>query len=205
MYRHFSRFISIVLITATLLLQSSCCTLLIPITIIGAGIAASDYRNTSNIFSDNTILAQIKGKFTTYNISDVLMGVSVHVMEGRVMLTGNINDPQITDKIVKIAWSTTGVKEVINEIEIGLRKSPTEQYKDFNIGNHIKSRLILEKLKSQNYIIDVNKGNVYILGVYDNELDLAKVLTIASSVKGVKKVTSHVISRDDPRRMSIKK
>ena len=46
-------------------------------------------------------------------------GVGVEVYEGRVLLTGTLGKESLRATAVELAWKTDGVRDVINEIQIG--------------------------------------------------------------------------------------
>lgn len=164
------------------------------------GTTLAEERSAGDKVDDNIIQLKIKEKYTQAETREILLRVSVSVMEGRVMLTGSVSEQKYSDSASDIAWKTRGVKEVINEIEVG-EKEPKDRAKDLFISSTISSKLLFEKdLKSLNYIVDVNDQVVFLLGIAQNKNELNRALKIASEVKGVQKVVNHVILKNDPRR-----
>jgi len=124
-------------------------------------------------------------------------------MEGRVMLTGSVQGEQYKTQASELTWNVRGVKEVINEIEVD-KKELSDRAKDMFIASTVRSKLLLEKdLRSINYVVDVNHGIVFLLGIAQDNNELSRALKIASMVKGVQKVVNHVIIKDDPRRNKV--
>jgi osmotically-inducible protein OsmY len=118
--------------------------------------------------------------------------IDVNVYEGRVLLIGSVANSSYMEKASKIAWSIKNVKEVINEIEV-VNKGIRDSAKDIFVANAIRSRLLLERdVQSLNYIIDVNNGKAYLLGVAQSRDELDKAIAVAGSTKGVRKVINYV-------------
>jgi len=164
------------------------------------GTSIAEERSMGEILDDKAIMIKIKNKYGQRNLNNLFARISVHVQEGRVLLTGSVPDQQFSNEATELAWQVKGVKEVINELEVA-DKDMTTRATDSFIANHIRGKLLLEKdLKSVNYSVDVNNGIVYLIGVAQSLEELDRTVGIASQVKGVKKVISHVTLRDDPRR-----
>jgi osmotically-inducible protein OsmY len=174
-----------------------------PLAAISTGIVGTtiaEERTAGDKLNDSIITVKIKDHYTQTEISEMLSRISVHSMEGRVLLTGSVTDKKYAAEAAKIAWKVKGVREVINEVEIN-SKDIKDRAKDLFIESTIESKLLFEKdLSSINYVVDVNNGVVYLLGIAQNDDELKRALQIARSTKGVKKVVNHVIMKDDPRR-----
>ncbi|RZI47319.1 BON domain-containing protein [Rickettsiales endosymbiont of Peranema trichophorum] len=166
------------------------------------GTSLAEERSFGNIMDDKGILLKIKNAFAQKHFGDLFTKVSVHVYEGRVLLTGNVLTKHDSLEAAKIVWSIRGVKEVINEIEVGQKDFKAKALDSF-IMTSIKSKLLMQKdVRSLNYTVDVNNGVVYLLGIAQSNSELDTVLEIARRTKGVKKVVSHVIFVTDPRRIA---
>jgi len=99
-----------------------------------------------------------------------------------------------------ITWKTAGVKEVINEINVG-KRDLKDYAKELFIANTIRSKILVDQnIRSSNYKVDVMGNTVYLLGVAQNQDELTKVIDISRSVKGVGQVVNHVVLKDDFRR-----
>ena len=44
--------------------------------------------------------------------------IKTKVLDGRIFLTGNVDDPEEKLQITKLAWETVGVRSVKNDIKI---------------------------------------------------------------------------------------
>lgn len=116
------------------------------------------------------------------------------------MLTGSVAKYTYAIKAVKIAWSIEGVKEVINELEVGDKDIKTRAG-DSWIATKVRTKLLFQKgVHSINYTVDVNNGIVYLIGIAKTKKELDLAINIAREVRGVREVVSHVTLKADPRR-----
>lgn len=158
-------------------------------------------RSTGSRIDDNGIALRINDAFIQKDIDDLYAGVSTTIIEGRVLLTGTIQNPQFKTDAEEMVWAVPGVKEVINEIQITNENSITDFGNDVWISNYIRSKLLVTKgIGSSNYYVDTTNANVYLMGIARDEEELRNAIEVARRVGGVEKVISHVILRDDPRR-----
>ena len=165
----------------------------------GAAIAAAeDEKTLGDVFDDTTISIGIKDRVFMYE-AILITKIGVDVENGKVLLTGILNDQNQRVEIVRLAWKQAGVKEVINEIEIE---------DSFNIKNYAEDKIIQIQLvgkvlgdrdiKKLKYNFEVQNKVIFILGVTSNEEELQRVFEHARSIKGVQDIISYVdiISKD---------
>lgn len=165
------------------------------------GTLIAQERTVGRAVDDITIWTQIKHHYLQENAQDLLAGVRVEVIEGRVHLTGAVKTPETRIDAVRLAWQPNGVVEVINEIQIETEKKLQEMAADEWIKLQLKGKMLFEKeVKSINYSVEVVKGVVYLMGIAQDTLELNDVTQIASTIKGVDRVVSHVRLKDDPDR-----
>src|SRR5690349_19102634 len=103
----------------------------------GAAVVAQE-RSVGNAVDDAGILLKIKDKYAQTDYKDLLANVEIKVVEGRVLLTGNVDKPQSQIDAVRIAWMVAGVKEVINEIQINDKAGFANYAQDVWISTQIK-------------------------------------------------------------------
>jgi osmotically-inducible protein OsmY len=173
--------------------------------VIGAGtetaVVAAQERTTGNALDDAGILIGIKNLYAQKDFKDLLANVEVKVVEGRVLLTGNVDKPESQIEAVRLAWQVGGVKEVINEVQINDKAGFANYARDVWISAQVKSRFLFEKhLRSINYsVITVNQV-VYLTGIAQDQAELDRATHIASTTSYVQRVVSYVRLKDDPRR-----
>lgn len=166
-----------------------------------AGVFVAQERSFGTAIDDSTIRTAITKRYLEKDVNDLLTGVGVEVHEGRVLLTGEVVKPETAIEAVKLAWQADGVKEVINEIQVTNRAGMKNFAQDAWITNQVKGRLVAEKgVASLNFSIETVNNVVYVMGIARSETELQKVLNVASRVKGVQRVVSHVVLKNDPRR-----
>lgn len=183
------------------LLQTSGC-FTVATTAAGEGVAvAAQERSVGRAVDDAGILVGLKERFLSSNSNDLFANVLVKVVEGRVLLTGNVDKPETQIEAVRLAWTVGGVREVINEIQVNDTSSIVDYSRDVWISTQIRTKLLVTKnIRSVNYsIITVNQV-VYITGIAQDQLELDRVTTVASTTSYVQKVVSYVRLKSDPNR-----
>lgn len=119
--------------------------------------------------------------------------------EGRILITGVVQDVRIKNFIYNKIWEFKEVKEVINELEVSSEKANSA--KDYFLSKSVKNRLrFTNGIRSVNYEIIVSNKNAYVLGVSYSEDEMRKVGYITGTTKGVENAIIHVIVMDDSRR-----
>ena len=149
-------------------------------------------RSFTNFVEDAIILAQLKNIYFSNN-EKIFFNVSVEVIEGRVLLTGAVE--QIDERIeaTKLAWAIDGVNEVINEIQISNDEGILDYADDLIMKTKINAKLLLEKnILNLNYSVEVVNGIVYVIGIAQNQEELNFVINICQGTYGVKNVIDYV-------------
>ena len=183
-------------ITLFLLIAISGCQTVYMTGVSKAVLIDKEERSFNNYVADTIILAQLKNEYFTNN-ENIYFFVSVDVLEGRVMLTGSVE--QIDERIeaTKIAWGIEGVSEVINEIQISNDEGILDYADDLIMKTKINAKLLLEKnILSLNYSIEVVNGVVYLIGIAQNQKELDAVIEISKKTYGVTSVISYVRLKD---------
>lgn len=172
---------------------------------IGAGgeaaVVVAQERSVGNAVDDTGILIKIKNLFAKQDFKDLLINVEIKVVEGRVLLTGNVDKAESQVEAVRLAWQVEGVREVINEIQINNKAGFGNYARDVWISAQIRSRLLFEKyVHSINYSVITVNQTVYLMGIAQNEDELRRVTHVASTTSYVAKVVSYVRLKSDPNR-----
>jgi osmotically-inducible protein OsmY len=120
------------------------------------------------------------------------------VHEGRVLLTGTAPKPEDRIDAVRHAWKVNGVQSVINEISVEDDSGVLDLARDKWVSAQLRLKITFDgKIKAINYAIDTVNGTVYLMGVAQNEQELALVRNHARNIEYVRRVVSHVrIKRD---------
>ena len=153
-------------------------------------------RSFNNYVEDTIILAQLKNEYFSNN-ENIFFQVSVDVREGKVMLTGIVE--QIDERIeaTKLAWGINGVNEVINEIQISNDEDILDYADDLVMKTKINAKLLLEKnILNLNYSVEVVNGIVYLIGIAQDQKELDAVTEISKNTYGVTSVINYVRLKD---------
>ena len=154
-------------------------------------------RSFNNYVEDTIILAQLKNLYFSNN-EIIFFNVSVDVVEGRILLTGTVNQIDQRIEATKLAWGIVGVIEVINEIQINNDESILDYADDLIMKTKINARLLLEQdVLNINYSVEVVNGIVYLIGIAQNQVELDIVITISKNTYGVQNVISYVRLKDN--------
>lgn len=162
-----------------------------------AGVAAAQERGLSGALDDSQIRVQINHLWLQAD-ERMYRKVSLQVQEGRALLTGVVPDEEMRAKAVRLAWQADGVKEVINEIEVGDGTGVEDYARDTWISAQLKSELLFDgDVSSINYSIETVNGVIYLIGVAQSQAELERVLSHARNLAHVRKVVSYVRVEDE--------
>ncbi len=164
----------------------------------GAGAVALQDRSAEGVLSDTRIRTDINDLW--YEESrDLYARINLQVQDGRVLLSGQVVDPQTRVDAVRLAWQVEGVKEVINEIEIDDETTLTDRFRDTQIGIEMRNKLRFDKdVRSLNYSVEVVNQQIYLLGVAQDQAELDRVMAHARDVRYVRRVVNYVRIKEPP-------
>ncbi len=155
---------------------------------------------------DVTISTKLGAEFIKNGLKNPGNSIDITVNEGRILLTGIARDPQKAKLAADLAWKSEGVKEVIDEIQMGddsllHPRDFSKAFFDYGLSLRAEAALLFGRdIASVNYKITTVNGVVYLLGVSSNEEELQNVLSKISKIRGVKKIINYVILSNDSRR-----
>ena len=119
--------------------------------------------------------------------------LQVEVIDGRIFLTGKVNEPEEKIKITKLAWETKGVRSVKNAIKIKGNSSFKRTAKDILITSQLRSALIFnKKTKARNYTLETIDGKVYIFGIAMDKQEKKEVIDEANKIYDVQEVVPSI-------------
>tara|TARA_B100000787_G_scaffold119479_1_gene89634 strand:+ start:401 stop:991 length:591 start_codon:yes stop_codon:yes gene_type:complete len=154
-------------------------------------------RSFNKYVEDTIILAQLKNVYFSNN-EIIFFNVSVDVTEGRILLTGAVEQTDQRIEATKLAWGIDGVIEVINEIQISNDESILDYADDLIMKTKINAQLLLEQdVLNINYSVEVVNGIVYLIGIAQNQVELDIVITISKNTYGVQDVINYVRLKDN--------
>ncbi|MGN6671486.1 MAG: BON domain-containing protein [Candidatus Nucleicultricaceae bacterium] len=167
-----------------------------PVMVVGTGAAVTtsvaEERGIGGVLNDSSIKTRIQVRYMEHNPA-LAKAVDVVVRQGRVLLTGTLNDPKMQIDAVRLAWKVDGVQEVIDETSIGGNNGFGAYANDSWITTQIKSKMLFNKnIQSLNYNIQSIRGTVYVMGIAQSQRELDRVIDIARRTSKVKRVVSYV-------------
>ena len=191
--------VALVLLLAGSLSLSACAEL-----VIGAatttGVAIAEERSVGDAVDDLTIRAELNHLFFRDNV-ELYRDVSFSVVEGRVLLKGTVPTPENRIHALRLAWRAAGVREVINEVQVTDDSGILDYARDTWISAQLKAKLLVDgDVLSINYSVETVNGTVFLLGIAQDEAELARVTEHARGIEDVKRVVSHVVMKDDRHR-----
>lgn len=157
-------------------------------------------KGIKEAMSDGMIDAAVNKELINHDVN-MFLNVEIEVVEGRVLLTGSVKKAKYRMDAIKLAWKVLGVREVINEIEVTNKGGIIRYLNDVKIKTQIRYKIIADKkIRSINYNFESVNGTLYVIGIAQNKKELKRVVKHSNNIKGVVKVVSHVMMKDDPRR-----
>jgi osmotically-inducible protein OsmY len=194
---------NIIILILPIFLLSGC----LPTLFVGAASSTLEFakdRPAGDTLTDVRISTAIKGAFIKNNFRNLYSKIKIEVVRGRVLYTGNIEKEEDAITAVQIAWNQQGVNEVINELKVDKNSNKLNivQYtRDALITSQVKSKTFMNReIKFVNYTVVTINDVVYLFGIARSEEELEKVANIASNIRGVKKVVSHVKVQESARK-----
>ena len=171
---------------------------LILIFVISSCSSASQFGAGVNItFDPRTIGMQIDDTIMQKNLSARLaladkkyfISIQSEVLDGRIFLSGKVDEPEEKIKITKMAWETNGVRSVKNAITIKGQSNFKSTAKDILITSQLRTALIFNKnTKARNYTLETVNKNIYIFGIAMNEEEKKEVINEANKIYDVEEV-----------------
>ena len=160
--------------------------------------SASQFGTGVNItFDPRTIGMQIDDTIMQKNLSARLaltekkyfLTIKSEVLDGRIFLSGKVDEPEEKIKITKMAWETKGVRSVKNAIIIKGQSNFKSTAKDILITSQLRTALIFnKKTKARNYTLETVNKNIYIFGIAMNEEEKKEVMSEANKIYEVEEV-----------------
>ena len=158
---------------------------------------AMDPRTLGTQIDDSIMQQNLLARLVLTNKKHFLK-IGVKVLDGRIFLTGKVDDPVEKLHITKLAWETNGARSVKNDIKIKEEFNFKVSAKDALITSQLRVAMILDKkIKNSNYKIDTYKKNIYIYGIASNEKERRKVINEAKEVLDVENVIASILLVDD--------
>jgi len=171
--------------------------------VASVGLATVQERSVKDAAIDLKLELQLQEALFRSNTEKLFVNVDIQIIEQRVLLVGNVSSQELRDQAARIAWEISPkIKDVLNEITIGKKASLVSEAKDARISLSLSGLLIADtEVSDINFSHSVSKQVIYLIGIAANDKELNKVIHHARTVKGVTKVISHIMLKNDKRRL----
>ena len=168
--------------------------------IFGTGVSvALDPRSVGTQIDDSIMQKNLSARMVLLD-KKYLISVKSKVLDGRIFLTGKVNNPEEKLKLTKLAWETQGVRSVRNDLRIKENFNFKQSTKDLLITSQLRAALILKKdIKASNYQIDTYKKKIYIYGIAITSEEKESVIKEASEILDVEDVIASILLLEDLR------
>ena len=162
--------------------------------IFGTGVSvAIDPRSLGTQIDDSIMQKNLSARILLID-KNYFLSVKSKVLDGRIFLTGKVNDPEEKLKLTKVAWETEGVRSVRNDIKIKEGFDFKQSAKDILITSQLRTALIFNKdIKATNYQIDTYKQKIYIYGIASSKNEKDLVIQESKEILNVQDVIASIL------------
>ena len=168
--------------------------------IFGTGVSiAFDPRSLGTQIDDSVMQKNLTARLIIRDKS-YLLSISTKVLDGRIFLTGKVEEPEEKLHLTKLAWETKGVRSVRNDIKIKEDFNFAQSAKDLLITSQLRAALIFNKnIKAANYQIDTYKKKIFIYGISLTTDERKEVINEAKEILDVEDVIASIVLVEDLR------
>ena len=175
--------------------------------IFGSGVSITfDPRSLGTQIDDSVMEKSLTARMVIYDVKtnskdkSYLLSTNVKVLDGRIFLTGKVDNPEEKLQLTKLAWETKGVRSVKNDIKIKEEFNFRQSAKDLLITSQLRSALLFnKKIKSTNYQIDTHKKKIFIYGISLTAEERKEVINEAKKILDVEDVIASIVLVEDLR------
>ena len=155
----------------------------------GTGVDITFDPRTIGMQIDDTIMQKNLSARLALTDKRYFLSIQSEVIDGRIFLSGKVDEPEEKIKITKMAWETKGVRSVKNAISIKGQSNFKGTAKDILITSQLRSALIFnKKTKSRNYTLETINKNIYIFGIAMDKEEKKEVINEANKIYDVETV-----------------
>tara|TARA_Y100000994_G_scaffold108690_1_gene89413 strand:+ start:1043 stop:1636 length:594 start_codon:yes stop_codon:yes gene_type:complete len=168
--------------------------------IFGTGVSiALDPRTVGTQIDDSIMQKNLTGKMVIKD-KKYLISVKSKVLDGRIFLTGKVDNPEEKLQLTKLAWEIKGARSVRNDIKIKEEFNFKRSAKDILITSQLRTALIFNKnIKATNYQIDTYKKKIYVYGIALKSEEKDLVISEAKEILDVEDIIASIILVEDLR------
>ena len=168
--------------------------------IFGTGVSvALDPRSVGTQIDDSIMQKNLSARILLMD-KKYFLSIKSKVLDGRIFLTGKVDNPEEKLKLTKMAWEISGTRSVRNDIKIKEEFNFKQSAKDILITSQLRTALIFNKnIKATNYQIDTYKKKIYVYGIAITSDEKDEVIKEAKEILDVKDVIASILLVNDLR------
>ena len=156
-------------------------------------VVAEGDRSLGSVVDDATLKVNIAAKFLSAD-DELFLNINTTVLEGRVLLTGLVDNQENRIEAVRLVWEIEGVKEVINEIQLGNRDKLKDYASDLWINTQARAAAAKTiGIKAITFNFETIQGKIYIAGISARPDLLDEMIAALKNIKGVNEIVNYVI------------
>jgi osmotically-inducible protein OsmY len=162
--------------------------------LFGTGVSiALDPRSLGTQIDDSVMQKNLTARLALRDKS-YLLSISTKVLDGRIFLTGKVENPEEKLQITKLAWETKGTRSVKNDINLKENFNFQQSAKDLLITSQLRAAMIFnKKIKATNYQIDTYKKKIFIYGISSTVEERKEVIREAKEILDIEDVIASIV------------
>ena len=168
--------------------------------VFGTGVSiAFDPRTLGTQIDDSIMDKTIDAKLVAMD-KNYFLTVKTKVIDGRVFITGKVDNPEEKLKITKLVWETKGTRSVKNDLKIKEDFNFKQSAKDVLITSQLKTAMLInKKISAVNYNVDTYKKKIYVYGIAQDENEKLEIIKEANEIADVEDVIASILLVEDLR------
>ena len=168
--------------------------------VFGTGVSVAFDPRTVGTQIDDSIMQKNLATRILLEDKKYLLSVKSKVLDGRIFLTGKVDNPEEKLQLTKLSWEIKGVRSVRNDIKIKEEFNFKRSAKDILITSQLRTALIFNKnIKATNYQIDTYKKKIYVYGIALTSEEKDLVISEATEILDVENVVASILLVEDLR------
>src|SRR5210317_1768733 len=168
--------------------------------LFGTGVSVAFDPRTVGTQIDDSIMQKNLSTRILFLDKKYLLSVSSKVLDGRIFITGKVDNPEEKLKITKLAWETKGARSVRNDVKIKEDFNFKQSAKDLLITSQLRTAMIFnKKIKATNYQIDTYKKKIFIYGISLTTEERKELINEAKEILDVEDVIASILLVEDLR------
>ena len=166
--------------------------------VFGSGVSiALDPRTLGTQIDDSIMQKNLQARLALTE-KKYLIKLSVKVLDGRIFLSGKVDEAEEKLKVTKMAWETKGARSVKNNIVVKQKFSFKNAAVDVLITSQLRTALILnKKVKAANFNIDTVNQKTYVFGIAHSNEEKKEIIQEAKQIVDLKELVTSILLVSD--------